>query len=46
MCGGFSHRMMPVLPRVGSDDEEGHDPEKDSPVAAIQAASGLERFAG
>jgi hypothetical protein len=43
MSGDFSNRMMPVLPQVGSDDEEDHDPEKESPVATIQAASGLER---
>src|SRR5271166_6295511 len=33
--------MMPVFPQVRTDDEEGHAPEKDSPVAGIQAASGL-----
>jgi hypothetical protein len=30
-----------VLVQVGSDDEESHASEKDSPVAGIQAASGL-----
>jgi hypothetical protein len=33
--------MMPVFPQVRTDDEEGHAPEKDSPVAGIQAASGM-----
>ena len=32
---------MSVFPQVRTDDEEGHAPEKDSPVAGIQAASGM-----
>jgi hypothetical protein len=34
-------RMISVLFQVRTDDEEGHAPEKDSPVAGIQAASGM-----
>ena len=33
--------MMPAFPQVRTDDEEGHAREKDSPVAGIQAASGM-----
>jgi hypothetical protein len=32
---------MSALFHVRADDEEGHAPEKDSPVAGIQAASGM-----
>ena len=41
MRGGFPRWMVLVLVQVGSDDEESHASEKDSPVAGIQAASGL-----
>jgi hypothetical protein len=33
--------MMPVFPQVRTDDDESYAPEKDSPVAGIQAASGM-----
>src|SRR5208337_728013 len=36
-----SGRWISVLFEVRADDEEGHAPEKDSPVARIQAASGM-----
>jgi hypothetical protein len=37
---GFFRSMMAVFPQVRADDEEGHAPEKDSPVGGIQAAGG------
>ena len=40
MRGGFYRWMVLVLVQVGSDNQEGRAPEKDSPVADIQTANG------